>query len=201
MKRDNAGRDLLGQALRRSWDLAVRGWILAISLYSYPVKVNYAKWQKGSTSQCACGKDLEFFTHLQLGCLLDHRRQARQEAHNRVAKVVENHMDKVNSQHRISVWDKQVSTFLQLLESARPQAALLNSLTLQDLKAWPGMIGLSRPSRLVGQKRTIDDIKSYFVKDDLGKRPDGMVFDLHERTIYVIEVARTGDSEGSLRNR
>jgi hypothetical protein len=100
-------------------------------------------------------------------------------------------MDKVNSQHRISVWDKQVSTFLQLLESARPQAALLNSLTLQDLKAWPGMIGLSRPSRLVGQKRTIDDIKSYFVKDDIGKMPDGMVFDLHERTIYVIEVART----------
>jgi hypothetical protein len=63
------------------------------------------------------------------------------------------------------------------------------------------MIGLSRLLRLVGQKRTIDDIKSYFVKDDLGKRPDGMVFDLHERTIYVIEVARTGDSEGSLRNR
>jgi hypothetical protein len=140
MKRDNAGRDLLGQALRRSWDWAVRGWILAISPYIYPVKVNYAKWQKGSTSQCACGKDLESFTHLQLGCLLDHRRQARQEAHNRVAKVVEKHMDKVNSQHRISVWDKQVSTFLQLLESARPQAALLNSLTLQDLKAWPDMI-------------------------------------------------------------
>jgi hypothetical protein len=75
-----------------------------------------------------------------------------------------------------------------VLESARPQAALLNSLTLQDLKAWPGMIGLSRPSRLVGQKRTIDEIKSYFVKDDLGKRPDGLVFNLHERTIYVIEV-------------
>jgi hypothetical protein len=28
-----------------------------------------------------------------------------------------------------------------------------------------------------------------------------MVFDMHERTIYVIEVASTGDSEGSLRNR
>jgi hypothetical protein len=33
------------------------------------------------------------------------------------------------------------------------------------------------------------------------KRPDGMVFDMHERTIYVIEVASTADSEGSLRNR
>ena len=36
MKRDNAGRDLLGQALRSSWDWVVRGWILAISPYSYP---------------------------------------------------------------------------------------------------------------------------------------------------------------------
>jgi len=28
-----------------------------------------------------------------------------------------------------------------------------------------------------------------------------MIFDFHHRTIYVIEVARTGDSPGSLRNR
>ena len=31
MERENAGRDLLGRALRSSWDWAVRGWILAIS--------------------------------------------------------------------------------------------------------------------------------------------------------------------------
>lgn len=201
MRRENAGRDLLGRALRSSWDWAVRGWILAISPYSYPVKANYAKWNTGNTSQCACGKDAESFTHLQLGCLLEFRRQARQAAHNRVAKVVEKHLDKVNTQQRISVWDKQVSNFLQLIESTRPHAALLNSLTLQDLKAWQDMVRSPRPTRLVGQKRTIEDIQTYFEKEDLGKRPDGLVFDLQARTIYLIEVARTGDAEGSLRNR
>jgi hypothetical protein len=47
----------------------------------------------------------------------------------------------------------------------------------------------------------LDDIKTYFEREDLTKRPDGMIFDFHHRTIYVIEVARTGDSPGSLRNR
>jgi hypothetical protein len=51
MNRDNTGRDLFGQAHRSSWDWEVRGWILAISPYSYPVKVNYSKWKKRSTSQ------------------------------------------------------------------------------------------------------------------------------------------------------
>ena len=94
-----------------------------------------------------------------------------------------------------------MSNFLQHIESTRPHAALLNSLTLQDLKAWQDMVRSPRPTRLVGQKRTIEDIQTYFEKEDLGKRPDGLVFDLQARTLYLIEVARTGDAEGSLRNR
>ena len=143
--------------------------------YSYPVKANYAKWNTGNTSQCACGKDAESFTHLQLGCPLEFRRQARQAAHNRVAKVVKKYLNKVNSQQRISVWDKQVSTFLQLIESTRPHAALLSSLTLQDLKAWQGMVRPSRPTRLVGQKRRTRDaegpLRNRYIKKTLKYSP------------------------------
>ena len=44
MNRENSGREILGQALRNSWDWTVRGWILALSPYSYPIKVNYVQW-------------------------------------------------------------------------------------------------------------------------------------------------------------
>ena len=171
MRRENAGRDLLGQALRSSWDWAVRGWIFAVSPYSYPIKVNYAKWGKVESDQCTFGQSAESFTHLQHKC-------------------------------RISVWNKQLNTFLQSLEAARPQSTLLNSLTLQDLKAWKQILGHTHDSPLqAGRKRTLEEVRHYFERKDLGKRPDGMVFDLQDRTIYVIEVARTGDSTGSLRNR
>ena len=202
MNRGNSGRDILGQALRNSWDWAVRGWILALSPYSYPIKVNYVQWGKSGSSQCACGQSAESFIHLQLSCPLEHRRNARQEAHNRVAKIVENCMDDIHGNQRISVWDKQVSTFLHSLEMSRPQALLLNALTIAELWAWKCAIGQKRtPQQQAGRKRTLDDIKTYFEGEDLNKRPDGMIFDFHHRTIYVIEVARTGDSPGSLRNR
>ena len=111
-------------------------------------------------------------------------------------------MDDIHGNQRISVWDKQVSTFLHSLEMSRPQALLLNALTISELGAWKCAIGQKRtPQQQVGRKRTLDDIKTYFEGEDLTKRPDGMIFDFHHRTIYVIEVARTGDSPGSLRNR
>jgi hypothetical protein len=150
----------------------VRGWILAVSPYSYPIKANYAKW--GSR---VCGQAAESFTHLQLSCLLEHRRNARQEAHNRVAKMVEKYMDKVHSHHRISLWDKQVSTFLHSLEMSQPQALLLNALTIQELGTWKRAVGQTRtPQQQIGRKRTLDDIKLYFHREDLVKRPDGMIF-------------------------
>ena len=74
MNRGNSGREILGQALRNSWDWAVRGWILALSPNSYPIKVNYVQWGKSGSSQCACGQSAESFIHLQLSCPLEHRR-------------------------------------------------------------------------------------------------------------------------------
>ncbi len=40
MRRENAGRHLLGQDLCSTWDWVVWGWILAVSPYNYPVKSN-----------------------------------------------------------------------------------------------------------------------------------------------------------------
>ena len=45
-------------------------------------------------------------------------------------------MDNIHGNHRISVWDKQVSTFLHSLEMSRPQALLLNALTIEELGTW-----------------------------------------------------------------
>jgi hypothetical protein len=85
---------------------------------------------------------------------------------------------------------------------SRPQALLLNALTIEELGTWKLAIGQTRtPQQQAGRKRTLDDIKTYFDREDRTKRPDGTIFDFHHRTIYVIEVARTGDSPGSLRNR
>ena len=99
-------------------------------------------------------------------------------------------MDNIHGNHRISVWDKQVSTFLHSLEMSRPQALLLNALTIEVLGTWKRAIGQKRtPQQQAGRKRTLDDIKTYFAREDLTKRPDRMIFDFHHRTIYVIEEA------------
>jgi len=50
-------------------------------------------------------------------------------------------MDDIHGNHRISVWDKQVSTFLHSLEMSRPQALLLNALTIPEMGAWKCAIG------------------------------------------------------------
>jgi hypothetical protein len=98
--------------------------------------------------------------------------------------MVEKCMDKVHGHHRISVWDKQVSTFHHSLEMSRPQALLLNALTIEELGTWKRAIGQTRtPHQQAGRKRTLDDIKTYFDREDLTKRPDGMIFDFHHRTI------------------
>ena len=48
-----------------------------------------------------------------------------------VAKLVENHTNKVNMQTRISVWDKQLKTFRKMIEVSRPQAIFLNLGTIE----------------------------------------------------------------------
>jgi hypothetical protein len=82
-------------------------------------------------------------------------------------------MDDIQGNQRISVWDKQVSTFLHSLEMSRPQALLLNALTISELGAWKCAIGQKRTQQQqAGRKRTLDYIKTYFEGEDLTKRPD-----------------------------
>jgi len=200
--RADAGRALLGSALRSTWDWAVRGWMMGVSPHSYPVQANICKWQKKGTAGCACGQSRETFAHLQFTCSLEHRRSMRQQAHNKIAKLVERHAEQIAPRDRIAVWDKQVSTFLVALGEARPNGAVLNGITLRNLAQWKTSVRRDpTATQLVGTKRSLADVNAYFDAEDLKKRPDGLIFDLQKRTIYVVEIARTGDSEGSLRNR
>ena len=199
--RPNAGRALLGSALRGAWDWAVRGWILGVTPHSYPVQSNISKWRNSGSGTCLCGQGPETFAHLQLCCLLEQRRNARQKAHNTVASVIERQFNSISSKSRISVWDKQVLTFLAALEAARPKGMLLNEISINTLARWRSSVANQRGSVTVGRKRSIQEVSSQFTQEELKRRPDGLVFDMQTRTIFVIEIARTGDDVGSLRNR
>ena len=202
LRRENAGRALLGSALRSAWDWAVRGWMLGISPHSYPVQANICRWRKHGSAQCECGRASETFAHLQLVCTLEHRRALRQQAHNRIASLVERYANKIAPRDRVAVWDKQVSTFLNALAQARPNGAVLSAVTIGNLAKWKAVVRRDQPgTRLAGTKRTIADINAYFDSGILKQRPDGLIFDLQQRVIYLVEIARTGDSEASLRNR
>ena len=200
--RRDAGRALLGSALRNTWDWAVRGWMLGVAPYSYPTQANISKWRKQGSARCACGHGDETFAHMQLNCTLERRRSARQQAHNNIAGLVEKYSDMVRPKDRISVWDKQVGTFLKALESARPDGIILNKVTIHNLARWKAAVSRgTADARQAGSKRSLTDVHSLFNPEDLRKRPDGLIFDLQHRTIYLVEIARTGNAEGSLRNR
>jgi hypothetical protein len=173
---------------QQAWEARVRVKITKGSVDEYMSRGNSGRGILGQALRSSW--DWTVRGWMQLSCLLEHHRNARQQAHNSVAKIVENCMDNIHGNHRISVWDKQVSTFLHSLEMSRPQALLLNALTIKELGTWKRVIGLKRtPQQQACRKRTLDDIKTYFAREDLTKRPDGMIFDFHHRTIYVIEEA------------
>ncbi|MBL6911070.1 MAG: hypothetical protein ISR34_11690 [Pirellulales bacterium] len=200
--RRDAGRALLGSALRSTWDWAVRGWMLGVSPYSYPTRANISKWRKHGSAHCECGHGDETFAHMQLNCNLARRRSARQQAHNKIASLVEKYSDMIRPKDRISVWDKQVGTFIRALESARPDGIILNEVTIRNLTRWKMAVSRGKAdARQAGHKRSLTDVHSLFAPAELRKRPDGLIFDLQHRTIYLVEIARTGDAEGSLRNR
>lgn len=169
--------------------------------HSYPVQSNISKWRNSGSGTCLCGQGPETFAHLQLCCLLEQRRNARQKAHNTVASVIERQFNSISSKSRISVWDKQVLTFLAALEAARPKGMLLNEISINTLARWRSSVVNQRGSVTVGRKRSIQEVSSQFTQEELKRRPDGLVFDMQTRTIFVIEIARTGDDVGSLRNR
>ena len=132
---------------------------------------------------------------------MEHRRNARQKAHNSVAGITERQFNSISSKSRISLWDKQVLTFLAAL-AARPEGMLLNKISIHTLARWRSSVANNqRSSATAGKKRPIQEVSSQFTPEELKRRPDGLVFDMHTRTIFVVELARTGDDLGFLRNR
>ena len=204
MAREQAGRQLLGSALRRTWDWAVRGWMQSLTPYKYPVKVSLRRWGKADTDQCACGKGKESFEHVQLACMQQDRRSARQRAHNEVVLAIEEYMSEVRAQHRVSLWDKQVKTFIQRLRAREEADENGNGVTTRGRKLGQQARGTGRGGEKnpgEGYKRKWKEVEETVSEEAMTLRPDGMVFDEEKRHLFIVEVARTKDDEESLRNR
>jgi hypothetical protein len=85
------GQTARGHALRTTWDWAVRCWILSIT----PGMLLRSKGQD-KAKLCLCdGLSKETFHHVQLSCLLSHRRALTQTAHNNVENLFEGALSQV----------------------------------------------------------------------------------------------------------
>ena len=210
LARHGAAREVLGKAIRYVGDWALREWILSLTPYQYPVRLSFKKWHKTQDATCECGKGEESLLHLQLKCTLPHRKNTRQTAHNKVALALERHVEKTSPKHWVAVWDKSTTKFLTSIAETPGQAAFLNELTPADMRDWDKMIAKYHSASRrqaealtpqVGRKRDLNEIEETMPPDTKSKRPDGLIFDSHQRKIYVIEVARTSDDVVSLRNK
>ena len=134
LSRKGAARDMLGKAIRHVGDWAVRGWILSLTPYRYPVQASFKKWNKSTTATCECGLGDETMLHLQLVCRLPHRKNTRQTAHNNVALAFERHIKRAAPKHWVDVWDKATTTFVTTIAETPGQAHFLNELALEDLR-------------------------------------------------------------------
>jgi len=131
-----------------------------------------------ATAQCDCGQGDETFLHQQLHCHLPHRRNMKQSAHNNVAKVIENQVQHINPETRHAQWDRKVLTFLT--HSANANTPKVSNHSTRS------------------PKRKLDELLKPFDDTTSSQRPDGLIEDTQLKHIYIIEVARTGDSPDSL---
>ena len=199
---------MLGKALRHVGDWALRGWILSLTPYRYPVKASFKKWNKTPTALCEYGYGDETMLHLQLSCSMSHRKKTRQTAHNNVALAIERHVKRMAPKHWVDVWDKATTTFLTTIAETPEQAYFLNELAPEDLRDWDKLVRKHRATfksnrspPALGRKRGIRDIEKMLPMDTQQVRPDGLIFDSQQRRIHLLEVARTSDEEQDLRNR
>jgi len=174
----NAARPQLGVALRFIWDWAVRAWMLSLTPGQSPVKSNLKKWGQTATAQCDRGHGDETFLHQQLHCHLTHRRNMKQTVYNNVAKVIENQVQHINPETRHAQWDRKVLTFLT-------HSANANTLKVSNHSTW-------------SPKRKLDELLKPFGNITSSQRLEGLIEDTKLKHIYIIEVARTGDSPDSL---
>ena len=110
----NAGRQMLGQALQRTWDWAVKGWIESITPNSYPVAQTFHTWNPHISAKCKCGNGNETTHHLQLWCGLPERQLARQKAHDNMMKVLEHGIEEHLGEHRRAIWNAPAGSLLSL---------------------------------------------------------------------------------------
>ena len=201
LSQENAGRALVGRALRSTWDWAVRCWILSIT----PGMILRSQGQD-KTKLCLCdGHSTETFHHVQLSCLLSHRRALRQTAHNNIAKLFEKTFSHVKTDQRFWVWDKSIPTLLTDLHHHEQFKHALNAVDTPAavrawIKAWhskttPTSTQLSTLGRQRDPHRLIQHIEPHVER----QRPDGIGVDLKDRRVFVIEFVRTDDNPDALR--
>lgn len=218
MSRTGAGRSHLGRALQRMWDWSLRHWILAMTPQQYPSAATFAKWYKTDPG-CTCGGGPETFIHLQLACgaQLRHprhctctpcrRARARQMAHNRVATLIEKAVTTSHDRYALSVWDRQLDTFLgEILDSDLSALLQDSGVPHHRIQAWRAAVAASgrdkcSPMPIVGQKRSIEQLM-HGVKDSTRReRADGLVVDACRGEAFIVEVARTSDDADVMRSR
>jgi len=102
----------------------------------------------------------------------------KQNAHNNVAKVIENQVQHINPETQHAQWDRKVLTFLT-------HSANVNTLKVSNHSTW-------------SPKRKLDEVLKPFDDNISRQRPDGLIQDTKLKHIYMIEVASTDDSPDSL---
>ena len=133
LSQENTGRALLGRALRNTWDWAVRCWILSIT----PGMILRSQGQDKTKLYLYDGHRKETFHHVQLRCLLSHRRALRQTTHNNIAKLFEKTFSHVKTDQRFWVRDKSIPTLLTDLHHHEQFKHTLNAVdTPAAVRAW-----------------------------------------------------------------
>ena len=218
LAREGAGRRFLGLALQRTWDWALRHWLLALTPQQYPSRETKARWQNSHDSTCVCGMSVESFSHLQLecGCSICHprtcgcipccRAKARQMAHNRVARALEYAITSTLGPHHLAVWDSQLDAFLeQVLDSDLRSFLRGSGVGIAAIQRWRqargGQQSLGPVPQHTGRKRTREEVTEGIEDDLLRLKPDGIIIDGEKGEVFVVEVARTFDAPEVLRNR
>jgi ribonuclease HI len=107
---DQAGRGILGEAIKGVGSWALRGWIKSLTPYQYPVNQSFNKWNKAESARCECGAAVESISHVQLSCTLEARRKTRQSVHNKMMKVIQESVEHEQTETRSSIWDTEVKS-------------------------------------------------------------------------------------------
>jgi hypothetical protein len=148
------------------------------------------------------GHSEETFHHVQLSCLLSHRRASRQTGHNNIAKLFEKTFPHVKPDQRFWVWDKSITALLTDLHHHERFKHALNAVdTPAAVRAWTKAWRSKTtptPAQLSTLGRQRDPHRLFRLKQHIEphiekQRPYGICVDLRDRRVFVIEFVRTND--------